>query len=1650
MVSIFRNVIFFFFVSFFFLFSTQANAACNGTSRGSWNTSTNTTYSNSANAKSDEQDYYEIIITQEGTLNISIEDTDSGNWDNLTATFFLNSNCSSPSNWNSSTTTRNETGSLIHNILVSPGTYITHIAGSSNDNTNYTFSGKFTPACSGTTGLCGHYYNSGTEILQRDDANIDFNWGNGSPDTIINADNFSIVWNGFLKINENATYTFNIQHDDDFKLVVNNTTLYDRTYRDWTQWYDSSSTTLIKGCYPITISMVEYYGGAIAKLRWRNTGSISSNITIPAANFVQSCTGADLSLNEYSPPLPESADINEDINFSVRAENLGTLDANNIQLLVTYNQDVNIISASQNNGSDFNCTTNSGLLSAGTPITCTMPNTFANGAVNKDFSFIVQATSFGQLVQTSVISSDTLDSNASNNILTSTSVVIRTFGYCEKNSLSNGFHVVDPFNDINKSVEIFCYNNKDYIALPNKNGFNNFVFNSNSLSSKDYYAQAEANSKSFDAIEINAYTMEVITDSSKKDPQNISNFNAMGSSFSNINLIGTPFAIDWDNSQISNCNTAALRKGYYGQAVKINTLNFTNAVCHIDKMKIKLLDDYRYLYYKENENDTGSEVLQPTCKIMAESVPGNWLDIADIKGHYWIKPNGGSRESSRTDITKASERPIVAFCWYQKNVGGTTNSWVWTFLLDLDGKRTISKNDLTDKKDSCSSLGLFPFVPNTEDTFERVRKFLVDNKSQWDGYTGTIQEKVGALYDTDYYLDNEKTQLIWPYGSFGLYFPYDGNHDKDGNSKTWKGTANSNTGWMSGSPMHNIPTITSDYPRKDNDSGNANRDYYSYGNYSSTDINDTLSDYRYEDTMGYKGWITVLHSKTKEWFISRTGAGDNFNNTSQYPYYEPNGNYTANAWLNFLFDDQGRVRHNDDLDAKYPYYDYMCMAADNYDFATQYRTSPGPYNVVSAFSNITTTDPLEEMDEKNALYTQIVNKPFSVKVLRLDDNDLTTLTNSEDSIILELVDGENINEDASTCASAPSLFSDDTTMGISFNNSSTVVSSYSFNRAAKESTFRIKYIDWGKMFLGSGMTCASVSNMSANLKGVPQCLNSTTNIKSLFATKNLDVSLCTDGQNRACDSNMYSANGVNGTIEPETYNHNYGCLACLLDVAASYACSRDKFAIRPDTYSMDANETNLIGGRDYKLDINATQFNNINSLASYYDQGIINSSDFIATITLDKNSSCPLPDDIQNLSLPFSFNTSGRAIDIPFSYDNIGDVNVTLTDKEWTGVDQDENNGKGYDDCIIDSDSNIPINGKVGCDINGTKQFVFSPKEFRNTVVLRDFNNTTFTYLSNDINMSAILNINITAILDDNTTATNYTNRCFAKDINTTVSLIREPLASEWLTNDRNATVRIMFFDTNTTNSELNATGSSTLSSSDGNFTNGIANITINFNFDRNTSIPDEPFHIARNDFNITVIDTSDTNGSDFNRTANDYNATFYFGRAYAPDQTFNGDNGNAQVYYEVYCVDCNRTSLNIAGGESVDSINWFQNTLHVNLDGNITLFESIENVRFGGANYANADNNSSTVLINQGNEQQLLRINTLPYIDRITYTPHHWLVFNPSNPNATTGDFMVEFTSRGSWGGEGSVDQTDDNNTGIFIHDQNITTNQIQKRMDW
>lgn len=482
-----------------------------------------------------------------------------------------------------------------------------------------------------------------------------------------------------------------------------------------------------------------------------------------------------------------------------------------------------------------------------------------------------------------------------------------------------------------------------------------------------------------------------------------------------------------------------------------------------------------------------------------------------------------------------------------------------------------------------------------------------------------------------------------------------------------------------------------------------------------------------------------------------------------------------------------------------------------------------------------------------------------------------------------------------------------------------------------------------------------------------------------------------------------------------------------------HVCSRDSFSIRPETYTLTPSSTPLVGGRTYSLAINA--LGSGGGVATGYDQIMNNTSDKNASLDLSIPAGCTLP--ASNTPLAnFTF-INGVVTYNPFIYPNVGDVNVTILDNDWTKIDQTSFNTKGYDDCIVGSTSITPVNGKIGCLLKKVQPFVFSPKAFINTLNVMNFNNALFTYIAEDGTMSADATLTATAILDDNiTTATNYTAGCFAKNVTYNITMLNNP--TTWLNGGgiTDAIHRVRYFENETSsNFESNATGSATFSSTEGNFTSGIAPLTMRFNFTRAINSLDEPFKVLKNDFNISIQDTNGTIGTDFNRTLNpDQNATFYYGRVHVPDITIN-DNfaDNVRVYYEVYSrarTSAERTLFDINGSESVDSINWYNNTLHT--PGHMQL----------------VDNNYTAISGTNSSGAQALSIDLtapkVPHKDKIQIHGPIWLIQNPTSATATTNDFLVEFTTGATnWAGQGTLGRTiDDTNTSV--------AKKSNKRIEW
>ncbi len=668
-----------------------------------------------------------------------------------------------------------------------------------------------------------------------------------------------------------------------------------------------------------------------------------------------------------------------------------------------------------------------------------------------------------------------------------------------------------------------------------------------------------------------------------------------------------------------------------------------------------------------------------------------------------------------------------------------------------------------------------------------------------------------------------------------------------------------------------------------------------------------------------------------------------------------------------------------------------------------YNPPLGFANITHAGENFSSSGGLDLLNTKdyvNSLYTQVSGQPFDITYVSLDADKETPVA-QKGNIILELINPDGVTElDPSSCKNATpytdltSQLSLDSTTNSHLNGNSAFkyINNISYPTALKSAAFRASFYD---IVSASG---------TYNGYGIPS------------------DKTATDMQNGfpSCTSSCATIN-------------NWGCYKCIAMTYGNSYCSRDNFSIRPAAYTLDLNGTlPYVGGRAYQLDINATDVNDSADIGytALIDKGTIPTDLNIPTgCSLATSTTYPFSNDL-NI-------TNGIATPLTYSYQNVGDVNITIQDTNWTAVDQgkDYNASVSYDDCIADSFSNtVDANGKVGCNVGVIKNIVFTPLTFRNSLTIENNLPTeSFTYIANqNDSYGAKLKFAYTAILDDTTPATNddnpiatnYIAQCFAKDINSTVSLINDKSLT-WSSTQN----RIWMYDSNT--SSYKDTNTTSFLSSSNLFlpgTPGKAEPSILFNFDRNISISENPFNISSNDFNLSIVEYNVANpvsANDFNRTS-ESNATFVYGRVHAAKQRYEDPatgpvTHNTNIYYEIFCFgsDCNTSVL--PSLNHIDDIRWYQNSAHTTSnDGNVSSVNEKGTLNKIASSGLNNSTNKTTV--------QLKYDGTLgyPYVSTMEINASSWLIHNRDDANATTNPFQVEFNKAATdWVGKHETNAT-------------------------
>jgi hypothetical protein len=350
--------------------------------------------------------------------------------------------------------------------------------------------------------------------------------------------------------------------------------------------------------------------------------------------------------------------------------------------------------------------------------------------------------------------------------------------------------------------------------------------------------------------------------------------------------------------------------------------------------------------------------------------------------------------------------------------------------------------------------------------------------------------------------------------------------------------------------------------------------------------------------------------------------------------------------------------------------------------------------------------------------------------------------------------------------------------------------------------------------------------------------------------------------------------------------------ACPLSDEDNSTLSSDAFAIRPESFTCNVTASPLVAEHNYSATITATQYGSNTSSPDYNTTGVV-----ISAKKYMNNGD-------QNDSLNGSFSISGLTT---FSdgnalgylgFDDVGIVGIDINDSTWA---------------TVDVDDTLAEDREIHHECNRT----FTAHHFDvNLSVPIIENNSTFTYLSNDLNMSAWirnLDVTVSAKGELGKTLLNYQepqSHYFAKNVDVTpiLTLPDSPYGDAANTLD----VPLPWTDENLS------------------FAQGVADINYSdarFNYPRTFNDPKNPFLINGVDgsFSVDVNEHVVTSVSGSDTTALDDNATFYFGRLHPKDVKTTDDPAVATIEIEVF----DDTGSNFVQNFRQNSLHWYRHANH-------------------------------------------------------------------------------------------------------------------------
>lgn len=607
----------------------------------------------------------------------------------------------------------------------------------------------------------------------------------------------------------------------------------------------------------------------------------------------------------------------------------------------------------------------------------------------------------------------------------------------------------------------------------------------------------------------------------------------------------------------------------------------------------------------------------------------------------------------------------------------------------------------------------------------------------------------------------------------------------------------------------------------------------------------------------------------------------------------------------------------------------------------------------------------------NALFTQIVNKSFELKVVRLD-SDFLTPKNFKGQVNVELIATPKTQTECENNLAV-------TSSNIIFNNSSFSPFNITVPTSSKNSSFRIKYlkdkngqiVDWNSAY------------QCRNMDGSPN-YNSASCMWSLLKNKVYDSTKCNFSNGFSgteCD-----CSDICNSLKNHSSNIDNECKICIFNSKklTQSVCARDDFAIIPKKFEISSSPLNVTASDEFNLTIKALDENS--ALVTNYNEIITLNGNSPSITYNETKTQC----DTGIITAVSNLKFNNGIANIALKYSEIGDLNLSIQEKsgsEFAFIDNDDSSNRFI------QPSSVTIS--------------LLPYHFEINASYVNFNNANFTYLSRDLDMASVINISVTSKNKDNEITKNYNSQCYAKatDYNISFDMINTPNLSKiiYKKDDNISTPN----EVNLTNSNFVLTN---ISKDIFTTTNkGVANLHVKVNFDRTKNKAVKPFKLTIQDLNIN--DENNITGS----TAINEQATFVFGRTYSPRQRFEKIDAKSLLYFETYCgTSCDKTLLpDGTNSKYLDDPRWFINTKHTSSD-----FGEVGEVKQKGFNTditANAESGYSIPKIHLNYNSK----RGFPYKATLENNASSWLIYNKYNKDDTTNEFRVEFYKENTkWAG--------------------------------